>query len=160
MAHRPLLDAAGGHVMNITRRDALMGATAAAVVTGATAIPLAIKAAGVKAALGGEPLLAMEREWNAHRHSYNNSVDDSDVALEPHFRRLEEMEWNIYQTPAQTLQGVATKLRLWSRYYACFHDCGYEGDWWTGDLEGMEYAEFGFANVMRDLERLAGRAPS
>ncbi len=32
--------------MNITRRDALMGATAAAVVTGATTAPLAIKAAG------------------------------------------------------------------------------------------------------------------
>ncbi len=35
--------------MNITRRDALVGATAAAVVTGAITAPLAIKAAGVKA---------------------------------------------------------------------------------------------------------------
>ena len=37
--------------MNITRRDALRGATAAAVVTGAITAPLALKAAGVKAAL-------------------------------------------------------------------------------------------------------------
>ena len=37
--------------MQISRRDALMGATAAAVVTGATVVPLAIKAAGVKVAL-------------------------------------------------------------------------------------------------------------
>ena len=45
-----------------------MGATAAAITTtGAATIPLAIKAAGVKAALGGsfidEPLLAIEQEW-------------------------------------------------------------------------------------------------
>ena len=39
--------------MNITRRDALLGATAAAAVTGLTAVPLAIKAAGVKAVLVG-----------------------------------------------------------------------------------------------------------
>ncbi len=51
--------------MQISRRDALLGATAAAVVTGAATAPLAIKAAGVKAALAGEPLLAMEQEWNA-----------------------------------------------------------------------------------------------
>ncbi|MCH8113808.1 MAG: hypothetical protein IH905_17955 [Proteobacteria bacterium] len=149
--------------MSITRRDALLGATAAAAVTGLTTAPLAMKAAGVKAALAGptdEPLIAMEREWNAHRHSCDNCLDDSDEAREPHFRRLEEMEWNIYQTPARTLQGVATKLRLWSRYYAEFYDRSYEGAWWQGDLEGMTYAEFGFANVMRDLERLAGEARS
>ncbi len=37
----------------ITRRDALLGATAAAAVTGLAVAPLAIKAAGVKAALAG-----------------------------------------------------------------------------------------------------------
>ncbi len=42
--------------MSISRRDALLGATAAAVVTGATVVPLAIKAAGVKAALACEPI--------------------------------------------------------------------------------------------------------
>ena len=147
--------------MQITRRNALLGATAAAVVTGLTVAPLAMKAAGVKAALAGptdEPLIAMEREWNAQRYSYDDCLDDSDEGREPHFRRLEEMEWNIYQTPARTPQGVATKLRLWSRYYASFDERCYEGAWWQGDLEGMTYAEFGFANVMRDLERLAGEA--
>ena len=48
--------------MNITRRDALLGATAAAAVTGLTVAPLAIKAAGIKAALAGEPLLALEAD--------------------------------------------------------------------------------------------------
>ncbi len=51
--------------MQISRRDALLGATAAAVVTGAATAPLAIKAAAVKAALTAEPLLAMEQEWFA-----------------------------------------------------------------------------------------------
>ncbi len=51
--------------MQISRRDALLGATAAAVVTGAITAPLAIKAAGVKAALAGEPLIALEQEWLA-----------------------------------------------------------------------------------------------
>ena len=46
----------------LTRRDALRGATAAAVITGAITAPLAIKAAGAKAALGGEPLVALEAE--------------------------------------------------------------------------------------------------
>ncbi len=57
---------------NISRRDALMGATAAAVVTGAIAAPLALKSAGVKAALGGDTvqaddahLEALYAEWRA-----------------------------------------------------------------------------------------------
>ncbi len=54
--------------MQITRRGALLGATAAAAVTGLTVAPLAIKSAAVKAALAGqtvEPLLALEQEWLA-----------------------------------------------------------------------------------------------
>ena len=133
--------------MQISRRGALIGVGAAAVVAG---VPGAVQAV--------EPLLAMERAWSAQRYFYNGPAlhDESDEAREPHFRRLEEMEWSIYQTPAQTPQGVATKLRLWSRYYACFHERCYEGEWWKSDLDRMTFAEFGFANVMRDLERLAG----
>ena len=52
--------------MNITRRDALLGATVAAVVTGAIAAPLAIKAAGVKAALAetSDPVIAAAGHWH------------------------------------------------------------------------------------------------
>ncbi len=53
--------------MNITRRDALMGATAAAVVTGAITAPLAIKAAGVKVALAGDPVLPAFEAYEAAR---------------------------------------------------------------------------------------------
>ncbi len=52
--------------MQISRRDALLGATAAAAVAGLTVAPLAMKAAGVQAPLAGqtvEPLLALEQEW-------------------------------------------------------------------------------------------------
>ena len=45
--------------MNLTRRDALLGATAAAVVTTAITASLAIKAAGVKAALSNQPDLLL-----------------------------------------------------------------------------------------------------
>ena len=50
--------------MRISRRDALMGATAAVAVAG---VPTAVaaKVAGAKAALAGEPLLALEQEWLA-----------------------------------------------------------------------------------------------
>ena len=53
--------------MNITRRDALMGATAAAVATGLTAAPLAMKAAGVKMALAGDPVLPAYEAFEAAR---------------------------------------------------------------------------------------------
>ena len=52
--------------MNITRRDALLGASAAAAVAGLTTAPLAIKAAGVKAALAGtaDPAIAAAGHWH------------------------------------------------------------------------------------------------
>ena len=53
--------------MNITRRDALLGATAAAVVTGAITIPMAYKAADVKAALAGDPVLPAFEAYEAAR---------------------------------------------------------------------------------------------
>ncbi len=55
--------------MQITRRNALLGASAAAV-TGLTVAPLAMKSAAVKAVLAGEPLLVLEQEWFAiHKES-------------------------------------------------------------------------------------------
>ena len=48
--------------MQISRRDALLATGAAAIVTGATVAPLALKAAGVKTALAGDPLVALEAE--------------------------------------------------------------------------------------------------
>ncbi len=51
---------------SFTRRGAMLGASAAAV-TGLTVAPLAIKAAGVKAALGGDPVLPAFEAFEAAR---------------------------------------------------------------------------------------------
>ncbi len=147
--------------MNITRRDALLGATAAAAVTGLIVAPLAMKAAGVKLALADEPLLAMEQKYLAFRDYCNNYPDESAEAVNPLFDRLSDMEAEIYETPAATLDGTMVKLRLWADYYATFSDHhSYQEVWWWGDLSPMYLDETGFAYVMRDLERLAGEARS
>ncbi len=65
--------------MSISRRDALMGATAAAVVTGATLAPLAIKAAGAKAALAGDPVLPAYEAFEAERLKYIAICDHAHI---------------------------------------------------------------------------------
>ena len=83
--------------MQISRRRAMLGASAAAVVAG---VPLAIKAAGVKAALAGDPVLALEREWLAQLDFIHNYPDDSDEALDPLFERANEIERQLFSMPA------------------------------------------------------------
>ena len=65
--------------MDITRRDALLGATAAAVVTGAITIPLAIKATSVKAALAGDPVIDLAAQvkaaYRAHVEAHDTYED-------------------------------------------------------------------------------------
>ena len=82
--------------MSISRRDALMGATAAAAVTGLIVAPLAIKAAGVKAVLAGDPVLAAYEAFEAARLKYIAASDhvyavaeavEAELPPEPHFGR-------------------------------------------------------------------------
>lgn len=65
--------------MPISRRDALLGATAAAVVTTAITIPLTHKAAGVKAALAGDPVIGLaarvKAAYRAHVEAYDTYED-------------------------------------------------------------------------------------
>ncbi len=70
--------------MSISRRDALLGATAAAVVTGAATAPLAIKAACVQAALAGateEPLVSLWQE-RARLRAQLDRLSDQCTAIE------------------------------------------------------------------------------
>ena len=131
--------------MQITRRNALVGASAAAV-TGLTVAPLAMKAAHVKAALAGEPLLAMEQEWLAQRDYIHNYPDDSDDALEPLYQREDAIEEKIMGTPANSFAGIAVKLRM-AAYYT-FPD--------ADGPEGLDWDRKIMLKTLRDAERLSG----
>ncbi len=83
--------------MQITRRNALMGATAAAAVTGLTVAPVAMKAAGVQAALAGDPVLPAFEAFEAVRREFlaiDKRIDtvreavDAEMPPEPHFGRV------------------------------------------------------------------------
>ncbi len=141
--------------MSISRRDALATGAAAAV-TGLTTAPLAMKAA-----LAGEPLLAMEQEWLAQRDFYNSDLpDESDEALDPLFDKLLDFQYRILLTEAKSPAGVAVKLRM-----HCRNNCWSEEDF---AAPRPEDAARGVGNLevlplkaaLRDLERLAGEARS
>ena len=228
--------------MNITRRDALMGATAAAAVTGLTVAPLAIKAAGVKAALASEPLGALEAEliearaagdkvaalWSAaydkagawafgwpkadfscpamsklsgwfhseridldsikayNRHTQElvkdlpeflaqrkadgrerirwwikarraqraaqetAGVSQLDALLERKHERVDAIEDQLWDTPAETLQGVLIRLREAHRDYVAVQCSDDERDFYA----------VAFGKVLSDLEHLAGEVRS
>ncbi len=82
--------------MDITRRNALVGATAAAAVTGLTVAPLAKQAAGVKAALAGDPVLPAFEAFEVARLEGIAASDyrlvaveaaQAELPLEPHRNR-------------------------------------------------------------------------
>ena len=123
--------------MQISRRDALMGAGAAAVVAG---VPVAVMGDPV------EPLLAMEREWFAQRDYIHNYPDDSDAALDPLYDRRDAIEEKIMGTPARSFAGIAVKLRLAAYYFEVFNS-GYSSLDWDRKI---------VFHALRDLERLAG----
>ncbi len=127
--------------MQISRRNALMGASAAAVAAG---VPGAVQAFPV------EPLLAMEREWFAQRDYLHNYPDDSDAALDPLYDRLYAIEEKIMGTPAQSFAGIAVKLRLVAHY----------SDAINLGCEGLDWDRKIAFHALRDAERLAGGARS
>ena len=82
--------------MSISRRDALLGATAAAAVTGLTTVPLAIKAVATKAALAGDPVLPAYEAFETVRREYiaaDNRINavgeavEAEMPPEPHADR-------------------------------------------------------------------------
>ena len=60
---------------SITRRDALMGATAVAAVTAVTAAPLALKAAGIEAALADDPVIPLARQLRVASDAWFSAID-------------------------------------------------------------------------------------
>ncbi len=84
--------------MQITRRNALLGASAAAV-TGLTAVPLAMKASNVRAALAGEPVVALATQVKA---AYRASVEADniyeDVAHDAGWSACNDFDWTTVTT--------------------------------------------------------------
>jgi len=97
--------------MQITRRSAL-ATGAAAITTAAITAPLALKAAGVKAALGDEPLVALERRMLA-RGAFLDSHSGVDHAQwDAVYKEWVALQDQIAETPAKTVGGLAVKLHL------------------------------------------------
>ena len=150
---------------SITRRDALLGATAAAVVTSAITAPLAIKSAGVKAALAGDPIVVMwrqSRRWLEEGSRYDKL--SGVAANKADFERLSDMgdqidrkafdlEQKIADMTPESPQGWGIQARLLEDWMAA----GTRND--RRDLliarRIAAYLE-GLANA----ERLAGGLPS
>ena len=123
--------------MQISRRDALRGATAAAVVTGAVTAPLAFKAVNVKAALAGDPdaaLLALCDRLDAalaaltearRKHSEARSEAERTIPL--------EQPWLVGRDPAEQARKRAIYKRhmeghglpaLYREYCGLVTECG------------------------------------
>ena len=139
--------------MQISRRDALATGAAAAV-TGLTAAPLAIKTAGVKAALAGDPqieaLFVQLRAAEAHAEA--TGADDA-------WDLFNNIQAQIIQTPARTLGGALSKARMaWGITAACMDmnktDPDFDPD--CGRLNDERF----IWSTLQDLERLAGEARS
>ena len=166
--------------MSISRRDALLGATAAAVVTGAATAPLAMKAAGVKAALAGDPVIGLSEQlravwkaWMSAQNVYEEACHGvglntcfvshdarREFGIEPLWQeeqRLKARFWDLHarllDMRAATPGGVLAKLRG----FYCDEEIAeiMAGNEPCDDLPA-EWA----ASVYRDLERLAGAARS
>ena len=227
--------------MQITRRSAL-ATGAAAITTAAITAPLAIKASGVKAALGSEPLVALEAElmearaaskraaalwstahdkagdwafgwpkadfsnpamnnlsgwlhservglntikgFNRHTEAWAGGdleelarrkaegrerirwwikarraqiaakeaagISELEALLESNCERVDAIEDQLWDTPAETIQGVKIRLREAHRDYIAVQCCDGEEDFYA----------VAFGKVLADLEHLAGEVAS
>ncbi len=105
--------------MEITRRNALMGASAAAIVTGAS--PLTIKVAGAKVALAGDPVVALAAQVNLDIYRTANVIikqHGEDAPIDAAMRADAMIEtgdldgyavWKRILRAVEELQGAAAK---------------------------------------------------
>ncbi len=151
--------------MQISRRDALMGATAAAAVTGLSVAPLAMKAVAVKAALGGVPgavqgddthLEALYRTWreayaeHIAAHDWSGGLLSGDPAWHVADRAVTRTGYRqsacldkLLEASAHTLPGVLIKVGAIVEHAE----------------DGADPDHYDALEVIKaDLERLAGEA--
>ena len=96
---------------------------------------------------------ARVRAWAARQTEKTDlerqaGIDDWDARLEPFYQRQDAVEERIMDTPAQSVAGIAVKLRL-AAHYA---DPGKEGP------EGLDWDRRLMYRTLHDAEHLAGRA--
>ncbi len=121
--------------MQISRRGALLGASAAAVVAVA---PGAVKASQTDPVAVLAAKAAAYEEW---LNSLNVSDDEFNALAGVHF----EMEHRILDTPATSFEGIAGKLRIaWKNAE-------------TDELYPLASERF-IWSALQDLERLTGEA--
>ena len=139
--------------MSISRRGALLGATAAAVVTGATTAPLAIKAAAAQA----DPVAVLVNKALTFRDWLNAIPGDMpEEEFNTQCDELWEMFDQIRDTPATSVEGIAGKVRV--AYLQTEPSIGAER---TGPPDdfcqiGQLAPERFIWSALKDLERLAG----
>ncbi len=135
--------------MQISRRDALMGAGAAAVVAG---VPGAVQATQT------DPVAVLVREARAYeewldRRNFTAS-DDEFNGLCGHLR---ELEYQIRDTPATSFEAIAGKVRIaWKG--SAFSDMASDGPPAEFDKVAPLDPERFIWSALKDLERLAGEA--
>ena len=136
--------------MQISRRDALMGAGAAAVVAG---VPGAVQATQT------DPVAVLVREARAYqewldRRNFTASDDEFNDLCD----HLSEMEYKIRDTPATSFEGIAGKVRIaWKGAMTCDELSGPPAEF--DKVAPLDPERFVWS-ALQDLERLAGEARS
>ena len=105
-----------------------------------------------------DPVLVLKREWLARWERIQKEPDESDEARDPLYERLSETEYEVFQTPATTLAGVAFKLVLWARPHIGYDASGAGWSKTPAETYPRDLDELPVVSALHDLERLAGQA--
>ena len=110
---------------------------------------------GLTAGLVEDPVLVLKREWEARWQRFESETSESDEVMEPLNDRMNETAYEIFQTPATTLAGVAFKLVLWAHQHIG-HDASGAG-WSKPPVESFpqDLDHLPVVSALHDLERMA-----
>ena len=110
--------------------------------------PVAFRTALAALGRGGmptieDPVLALKREWETRWQQYERESDSPDEIMWPLHDALNETAYEIFQTPATTLAGIAFKLVLWARQHIT-----------RGTQESADWSRPPVTDYPRDLDHL------
>ena len=138
--------------MTITRRGALIGASAAVVVAG---VPGTVQASQT------DPVAVLVRKSRAYEEWLNTIAGTvSDEEFDALVEVGSQMEIRIWNTPATSFEGIAGKVRLAWEYSDIEYDVIRDGPPKEFDEICPLHAVRFIWSALQDLERLAGRARS